>query len=418
MKVRLFTLAAAAAITLTSQGVAQQNDSLERALADLNSGLTAPAGNGGVAIAGDFRARNRWYDSDAADATNNRDVDTRARMTFTFNVTESSTAFVGFNGRESWGDGGFGTTPGNFDDPVDAFQLTRSWVSVDSLFGEGGTSKIGRDYYTSGSGRILGTDEWDNRPATQSGIWFTHPAGGVNFRFAMMNGVERGFGSTAPSPTSLLDEGDDMVYVVGLDWVCDYVEQLGPMHVAPYWIRNEDTGAEFQSWLGILFSGELMGFGYEAEYAAYDMGSVDGDAWYVATSIDLDALESIPGVDNGGLDIALSSSDDMFMTTGTTRYHNAAGFSDRLGAGGLWTPDTDTWQVGLSFSPAEGWSGRVAVANVETGSTEWDEIDVSVGTTLGGNVMAWFGYAMVDAKSGAFEDEDTFWAVLDLGFGE
>ncbi|MHC4823364.1 MAG: hypothetical protein ACYTEP_05015 [Planctomycetota bacterium] len=417
MKVRLITLAATAAVTLASQGVAQQNDSLERALADLNSGLTAPAGQAGVAIGGDFRARNRWFDSDSADATNNRDVDTRARLTFTFNVTEDSTAFVGFNGRESWGDGGFGTTPGRFDDPADEFQLTRSWVSVNNLAGDGGTSKIGRDYYTAGSGRILGTDEWDNRPATQSGIWYSHPAGGTNFHFAMMNGVENGYGSTAPSPTALSDEGDDMVYVASLDWTCDMIEQLGPMHIAPYWIRNEDTGAEFATWLGILFSGELMGFGYEAEYATYDMGAADGDAWYFNTSLDLDALESLPGVENGGLDITLSNADDMFATTGTTRYHNTAGFSDKLGAGGLWTPDTDTWQIGLSFSPAEGWTGRVAIVNVETAGSEWDEIDISVGHGFGGNVQGWFGYAMVDPKGGSGGDEDTFWAVLDLAFG-
>ena len=57
MKVRLFTLAAVAATTLLSQGVAQ-SDSLERALADLNSGLVAPAGNAGVTWGGDFRLRN------------------------------------------------------------------------------------------------------------------------------------------------------------------------------------------------------------------------------------------------------------------------------------------------------------------------------------------------------------------------
>ena len=77
MKVRLMNLAALAAITLTTQGVAQQNDSLERALADLNSGLATPDSNHGVAIGGDFRSRNRWFDDDSN--TNNRDLDTRAR---------------------------------------------------------------------------------------------------------------------------------------------------------------------------------------------------------------------------------------------------------------------------------------------------------------------------------------------------
>ena len=418
MKVRLFNLAAVAAVTLASQGVAQQqNDSLERALADLNSGLNAPAGNHGVAISGDFRARNRWFDDDAANATNNRDVDTRARLGFTFNVTEASTAFVGFNARESWGDSKFGTTPGQFDDPVDSLTLTRSWVAVDNLFGDGGTSKIGRDYYTVLSGRVHGSDMWDNRPATQSGIWYNHEAGGLNLHFAMLNGVENGYGSTAPTPTALTDNGDDMVYIASLNWMCDYVEQLGPMNLQPYWIRNEDTGAEFGSWLGILLTGEVMGFGYEAEYSTYDQGSTDGDAWFISTSVDIDALESIPGVENGGLDITLSSSDDMYATTGAVVYHNTAGFSDKLGAGGIWTADTDTWQLGLNFSPSEGWMGRIAVINVETAGSEWDEIDVSVGHTFNGNVEGWFGYAMLDPKGGS-SDEDTFWAVLDLAFGE
>ncbi len=414
MKVRLFTLAAAAAVTLASQGVAQQNDSLERALADLNSGLTAPAGQAGVAIGGDFRARNRWFDDDYSAFTNNRDIDTRARLTFTFNVTEDSTAFVGFNGRESWGDGGLGSTPGRFDDPVDTFQLTRSWVTVRNMVGDGGTAKLGRDYYTPVSGRILGTDDWDNRPATQSGIWYDHPAGGLNLHLAMLNGIEKGYG---PTPHALADANDDMVYVAALDWTCDMVEELGPVHVRPYWIRNENTGAEFATWLGLLFSGELMGFGYEAEYSSYDMGLSEGDAWYFNTSLELDALESLPGVENGGIDITLSSSDLMFATTGTVVYHDAAGFSDKLGAGGLWTADTDTWQVGLNFSPSAGWNGRVAVINVQTGAVEWDEIDVSLGHTFNGNLEGWFGYAMVDPKGNAASNEDTFWATLDLSFG-
>jgi hypothetical protein len=76
MKARLFTLAAVAATTLLSQGVAQ-SDSLERSLADLNSGLVAPAGNAGVTWGGDFRLRNNWDDNGTD--TNNRDFDTRMR---------------------------------------------------------------------------------------------------------------------------------------------------------------------------------------------------------------------------------------------------------------------------------------------------------------------------------------------------
>jgi len=427
MKVRLINFAALAAVVLSTQGVAQQNDSLERALADLNSGLAAPAGNHGVTWSGDFRARNHWFNDDTN--TNNRDVDTRARLTATFNVTENSTAFVGFNGRETWGDMGTGTTPGRFDDPqfatdpantygTGSIQLTRSWVSVDNLAGDGGTAKIGRDYYTAGSGRILGTDEWDNAPATQSGIWYSHPAGGLNISFAMLNGLENGFGSTAPVPTALLDQGDDMVYVFGFDWVFDMVEELGPIHIAPYWIRNENVGSgmDFMTWLGAEVSGELMGFGYNAEYAKMDQGNVSGDAWYLGTSIDLEALASLPGIENGNLSIALSGADDTFQTTGVVKYHDVAGFSDRLGIGGLWTANTDTWNVGLGFSPAESWNGRIAYANVDQGATGWNEIDISVGHEFNGNVQGWFGYAMTDLNNVSVT-ENTFWAVLDLAFG-
>jgi hypothetical protein len=420
MKVRLFNLVAIAAITLSAQGVAQQNDSLERALADLNSGLTAPMGNAGYTISGDFRARNRWYKNDAI--TNNRDIDTRARLNFLFNVTENSQAFVGFNADESWGDAGTGTTPGQYDDAYSVagadrdFQLLRSWVAVDSLLGEGGRAKIGRDYYTPVSGRILGTEEWDNVPASQSGIWYDYAMDSIAIHFSMLNGLENGY--FAPSATTSLGDGDDMVYVFTLDWTCDYVEQLGPISVVPYWIRNEVSlaDADHDTWLGVLLSGEAMGVGYEVEYSDYEHGEMDGSAWYARAVIGIEALAELPGVEDGGLSIAMSDSDDGFATTGVTKYHNAVGFSDKLGAGGIWTADTSSWNVGLDISPAEGWNGNISVMNVESGAAEWNEIDLSVGHTLGGNVEAWFGYAMVD-NSGSSDNEDTFWAVLDLGFG-
>ena len=67
MKLRMLTLAVTA-IALSAQGVAQQsNDGLERALADLNSGLVATQG-AGVNISGDARVRNEWNEeNDAGD---------------------------------------------------------------------------------------------------------------------------------------------------------------------------------------------------------------------------------------------------------------------------------------------------------------------------------------------------------------
>ena len=423
MKVRLFNLVAIAAITLSAQGVAQQSESLDRALADLNSGLAAPVGNAGYTISGDFRARNRWYKDDSdGGITNNRDIDTRVRLGFLFNVTESSRAFVEFNGNESWGDTGTGTTPGQYDDPFSVagydrdFQLLRSWVAVDSLLGEGGTAKLGRDYYTPVSGRILGTEEWDNVPLTMSGLWYDYQMDSVALHFSMLNGLENGY--FAPSATTSLGDGDDMIYIAALNWTADYIEQLGPVTVVPYWIRNEVSllDADSDTWIGLFLSGEAAGVGYEVEYSDYEHGDLTGNAWFARAVIALDALAELPGVEDGGLSVTFSDSDVDFRTTGATKYHNAVGFSDKLGAGGIWTPDTSTWHVGLDISPAEGWNGNIAIMNVQSGAMEWNEIDLSVGHTLGGNVEGWLGYAMVD-NSGSSRNEDTFWAVLTLPFG-
>lgn len=420
MKVRLFNLVAIAAITLSAQGVAQQNDSLERALADINPGLAAPQGNAGLNINGDFRARNAWYKNDSSGGiTNNRDLDTRVRLNFMFNVNESAQAGISFNGNESWGDGGTGSTPGTFDDPYahGDFQLLRSWVAVDSLLGDGGRAKIGRDYYTPVSGRILGTDEWDNVPASQSGIWYDYAMESVALHFSMLNGLENGY--FAPSATTSLGDGDDMVYIAALNWTCDYIEQMGPIHLQPYWIRNEVSfaDADHDTWMGVLLSGTAADIGYEVEFADYEHGDMSGTAWFARGVINLEALAEIPGVENGGLSIAFSDSADEFATTGVTKYHNVAGFSDKLGPGGIWTADTSTWNFGLDLSPAEGWNGNISVINVESGAMEWNEIDLSIGHTFGGDVEGWFGYAMVD-NSGSSTNEDTFWAVLDLGFGQ
>lgn len=425
MKVRLFNLAAIAAITLSTQGVAQQNDSLERALADLNSGLATPQA---VAydVFGDFRVRNRWYKDDyTSGITNNRDVDTRVRLNFLFNVTENSRAFVGFNGNESWGDAGTGTTPGGFDDPYSIggydrdFQLLRSWVEVDDIVGDGGTVKVGRDYYSPVSGRVLGSDEWNNVPATQSGIWYDRAMGSVALHVSMLNGLENGYAAALnPSSTVSAGDGDDMIYIAALNWTCDYVEQLGPINVVPYWVRNEvSADADSDTWLGALLTGAAAGFGYEVEYCDYEHGDTSGNAWFARLNAELDALAELPGVNNGALSVAFSDSDPDFATTGVTKYHNACGFSDKLGPAGIWTADTSTWHIGLDLSPAEGWNGNIAVMNVESGSSEWNEIDLSLGHDLNGNCSLWLGYAMVD-NSGMSRNEDTFWAVCDLPFGK
>jgi hypothetical protein len=417
MKVRLYSLAAIAAIALASQGVAQENDqSLERALAELNSGLAAPDHHGTVKIDGDFRARNRWFD-DGMD-TNNRDLDTRARLNFWFNVTDTSRAFVGFSGREAFG----GSVAGRHDLGDSPFEaggegLDRAYVEVDSLVNDGGTVTIGRKYYTLGSGRLLGSENWDNLVTTFSGIWYGHPLMGFNLHAAMLNGVENG-----------LSDSDDMIYILGADWACDRIEFCGPIHLAPWIMRDEtasggSTGTH-ETWFGVDVNGGCMGVDYDFDFTRYEFGDFEGTAWYAGAGFELEQLESVPGIQGGGINVAISDSDDEFAVPGVNsvgapyglNYHDSVGFADVLGTSGIWTTDTDTWKVGVGISPAEGWQGGVSLMNIETAGVEFDEIDISLGTHLGGNVSTWFGYAWIDPDAGA-DDMAVFWATFDLAFG-
>lgn len=416
MKVRLSTTAAIAALALASQGVAQQSEeSLERALAELNGGLAAPAQNSGLVISGDFRIRNRWYDDGME--TNNRDVDTRVRLNFLFNVTEASRAFVGFSGNEAWGGSVAGrhdmgdTTGGSFGEGLD-----RAWMEVDNLIGDGGTIRAGRSYYNLGSGRLMGSETWDNLVTTWSGLWYDRQTGPVNIYAAMMNGVENG-----------MTESDNMIYVVGLTWTCDMIEACGAIDFDPYFIRDEVSSAgavgTHETWYGVDVNGALAGINYEFDVARYEFADVSDGAWYAQLGFDLAFLGNLPGVENGGVSVALSNSDEDFsvpglLTTGSAygvEYHDAVGFADVLGPAGIWTPDTDTWNVGINISPADGWTGGLSLMNIESAGAEFDEVDLSLGAELGGNVMSWFGYAWIDPDGG--DNENVFWMTFDVPFG-
>ena len=418
MKARLFTLAAVAATTLLSQGVAQ-SDSLERSLADLNSGLVAPAGNAGVTWGGDFRLRNEWSDDGVADA-NNRDFDTRMRLTASFNITEDSSAFAGFNGSENWGNThDFDINTSNVEESGEttATRVDRAYVTVNNLMGDGGSLKAGRDYYTFGSGRIMGSSDWDNNPSSQSGVWYAHDMGGMNMHFAMLNQPD-GENGTA--------EGDDMTYVLSMDYALD-TGALGTINMTPYIIRREGDDSDAPlwgtaaNWKGATLSGSVLGFGYDAEYSKSESGNGDGTAWAVSTSIDLDVLSSIPGISNGGVDISVSSADADYATNGGIG-HGVGGFSDRTG-GAAWDNANDITTIGLNFSPAEGWGGRIAFNDVETDAEDafgdaigdYRETDISVSHDFNGNVAGWFGYAMVNPSDGS-EDSVTFWTTLSVSF--
>jgi hypothetical protein len=274
--------------------------------------------------------------------------------------------------------------------------------------GDGGSMKAGRDYYTFGAGRIIGSSDWNNNPSSESGVWYNHDMGGMNMHFAMLNQANGENGDT--------DAGDDMTYVLSMDYALD-TGALGTINMTPYVIRREGdaVGGGGDDWKGAALSGSVMGFGYDAEYSKYDDGQDDGGtAWAVSTSLDLDVLSSLPGISNGGVDISVSSADDEYTTIGGIS-HGVGGFSDRT-EGDAWSNANDITSFGLNFSPAEGWGGRIAFNDVESNTGDYRETNISVSHDFNGNVAGWFGYAMINPTDGADPDEVTFWTTLSVSF--
>ena len=112
----------------------------------------------------------------------------------------------------------------------------------------------------------------------------------------------------------------------------------------------------------------------------------------------------------------MSSADADFATNGAIT-HGVGGFGDRSDAG-AWDNGNDITSIGLNFSPAEGWGGRIAFNDVTTDDSsfgDYKETDVSLNHDFNGNVAGWFGYAMVNPGNGD-DDEVTFWTTLSVSF--
>ena len=416
MKVHLFNITALAAVTLASQGVAQQSgDSLERALADLNSGLVAPAnGSGGPDWSGGFRARNRWYDDGTE--TNGIDIDVRTWIEMNWEVTEASRVFVGMNASTTFGDPtfGFGGT-GNLDSGYDRrnnfTDIYRAGAEADNLLGLGGTAKIGVDHYTVGSGRIVGSDYWDNVPQTHSGIWYDN-------QINDMVGVHTSI--TNDMDTGNADENDGRLWVLAVPVSLDYNGGGGGVEVTPYYLRWDGAalfGMSSATWTGVNITGEALGFEYGIEFADNDnFAGTSGSALAVDLAYELGSLTSIPFIESGEVEFVYSSSDDEF-TVITPSYHDSAGFSDKLGRGGQWTSGTDLFGLGIGIEPAEGWEGELAFYSIsqDTANRDWTEIDLSFGFDLVGNIDSWFGLGFIDEDGQ--DSEMVLWAVLSLDFG-
>ncbi|MBT5100910.1 MAG: alginate export family protein, partial [Planctomycetes bacterium] len=360
MKVRLLNIVAIAAITLSASAIAQEA-SLERAMADYNSGLVAPNGSAGLTISGDARVRNV-----TADDVNALDADVRTRLNFSFNINDDASAFLQFTGNSNWGS----KLTDPFIDPNSTFngasdndnvEFSQAWVNVNNALGDGGSTKIGASYYTFGSGRILGTDEWDGLPQAFEGLWYSNEAGGLNLNAFYMNLVEMG------STSSDVD-------LMGLTF--DY--ELAGFALSPYWLRQSGDAlpTEHHDWMGASFAGSLAGFGIDGEIAQFEAYGTDSvKAWAIGTSFELGALASM-GLDSA-ITFNMTDAEAGFTVFESNVSHNQAGLSDIM-RGGVWDGsdgDASSKSLGFSFSPAEGWSGALGYHDITVGGADWTEID-------------------------------------------
>jgi len=411
MKVRLLNIVAIAAITLSASAIAQEA-SLERAMADYNSGLVAPNGSAGLTISGDARVRNV-----TADDVNAMNADVRTRLNFSFNINDDASAFLQFTGNSNWGSktlaGDFGADAFNGEDINDNGEFSQAWVNVNNALGDGGSTKIGASYYTFGSGRILGTDEWDGLPQAFEGLWYSNEAGGLNLQAFYMNLIEKGTGSSD-------------VDLMGLTF--DY--ELAGFALSPYWLRQSGhdefdpvTGGLLASlpnahhdWIGASFAGSVAGFGIDGEIAQFEAYGTDSvKAWAIGTSFELGALASM-GLDSA-ITFNMTDAEAGFTVFESNVSHNQAGLSDIM-RGGVWDGsdgDASSKSLGFSFSPAEGWSGALGYHDITVDGADWTEIDLTMGHTFNGGLEAMFGLAIAD-EDGVVGDDKTFYTVLSMDF--
>ena len=423
MNIHLTTFAALLAALSFSSAAYAQEDSLERALAQYNSGLTAPMASAGVSVTGDARVRNVMASFD-----NIVDVDVRTRLNFDFNINDHAQAFIQFTGNSNWGSkltlDPLTDTNSTFNgaDNNNNGELSQVWVETVNALGDGGTARIGASYYTFGSGRLLGTDEWDGHPQGFEGVWYSNEHDGFALEGFYMSMVEGGvFGSD--------------IDLIGL--TVDYSYELSnsnELHISPYWLRQSGnmtpqsgnmtpvwSDASHDDWRGLGLNGLFLGFDCDFEMAWYEAYGADSAmAWAFDTAFDLEILEEV-GL--GSLvTIAFSDTEDGFevitsSSTGRTinQRHNAAGLSDTM-TGGLWgSGKASTMSLGFTFTPLDGYNGGISMHDITMGGVDYSEFDITLETTLGGGLKAMGGLSMVD-RDGSSELDETIYAVLSMDF--
>jgi hypothetical protein len=446
MKVRLLNLAALAAALMGAQGLAQEGQSLERALSDLNNGYVAPAASNVTAsgslslnISGDARVRNTWMNPantllPNGSASDEKNIDARIQLNMAFDVNEGASAFVQFVGSENWGTaGGLGnlaTGEGTVVNPatgnLNTGVINQAYYTAYDLFGDGGEFKFGRSYFTLGSGRILATDDWNQTPSSYSGIWYHNSYDDVNFEIFMLSDIFSGVGLNG----SRTPGGDVDLYGIAVDFTTDVVDFLGELTISPYVLRSSIQASPANAGVGLPVLGASKNwYGFQIAGAAmdeavmYDIEAVWVDvdqpgapstsnfnAW--AADVDVDLTEwfgdDIPAGINPVIELGISQADNAGITINPA-YHGVAGMADVLGTsgvygpgaivggvpfvgaasgGGVWNGLADTWQAGVRVEPVEDWFGRVSLVwfNDNTGKTvlpsDASEIDLSVTHTF------------------------------------
>lgn len=440
MKVRLLNFAAIAAFATSAHAVAQEEDSLERALADLNNGMLVPqqatrnveaSGSISLNISGDARIRNTWLNPSGAGA-DQKNVDARLNIHFDFDVNEGANAHITFNAHENWGNPGIGPNtatgegvPGTAPN-LNAGSIMEAYYSAADLFGDGGEFSVGRRAYTFGSGRILGTDNWDQLPNTYSGLWYTHPAEGFNIEGFMITDVFNAGGVNG----AFFGVGDTDLFGFQFDYETDVIEFLGTLHLNPYFLRmtTQNFAVSTTNWVGLNVTGSVEAVDYNGEIVFVDSdrnrapNMSDFNAWALDFDIHLgEWVDDLPGDIDPVLELGIAQADSAGVTINPV-YHNTAGVFDlqrRQGAPGVWGGVSDTWQAGIGLEPYEDWYARVQYIHFDdstgTGLGDASEIDVSVSKQLNSGVAGWVGWAWVDLNS-ASSDAYVVYASLSLPF--
>jgi hypothetical protein len=469
MKVRLLNAVAIATTVLGAQAFAQESErGLERALADLNNGYVVPAGGNvnatgslGLNISGDMRVRNTWVNPAATlmpngAASDEKNFDARMNLNLAFDVNEGASVMVTVNAAENWGTaGGLGNlatgegtaaVPGSTN--LTPGVINQAYYTAYDVFGDGGEFKLGRSYYTLGSGRILATDDWNQTPDSYSGIWYHNSWEDVNFELFMITDVFSGVGlNGSRTPT-----GDVDLYGLYVDFTTDAIDFLGELTIAPYFLRSSIQASPFnlavaglpitggaKNWWGIEISGNafdnILAYDVEAVFVNSNVAGApttsNFNAWAVDVNIDLEQLlGEMPAQINPVLELGAAFADNAGITINPA-YHNTAGLADVLGTsggygpgaaggpalfplafvgsatgGGVWNGLADTFQGALRIEPVEDWYGRLAIIHFDDNTFgtvlpgDATEIDLSVTHTLTpSGVNMYLGWARVDFNS-------------------